>query len=188
MQVPNAQATLIALAIFASPGLSLGCSDPAVHPEMAEFNALLEALPPQSPSPVQVKYRIDGDRQVGSPLTIRMAFWQKMPVKGKFLLTPSQGLVLDGSPNTGEIPYRAFVDVNVRPVKQGYHYLKVETMIDVDGAETRRTELVGIAIFSDDVPVAAKGVAGRFDFAGAKLRQVLTATPEGSFPQTTAKE
>jgi hypothetical protein len=182
VQVPNAQATLIVLAFLESPGLSLGCSDPAVHPEMAEFNALLAALPPQSPGPVQVKYRIDGDRQVGNPLTIRIAFWQKVPAKGTFLLTPSQGVVLDGSPNTGEIPYRAFVDVTVRPVKKGFHYLKVETMIDVGGAELRRTELVGIAIALDEVAVAEKGVAGRFDFAGPRLRQVLTETPERSIP------
>jgi len=188
MQVPSAQATLVVLAFLVSPGLSLGCSDPALHPEMAEFNALLDALAPQSPSPVQLKFRIDGERQIGKPLTVRMAFWQNAPVKGTFLVTPSQGVVLDGSPNTGEIPYRAFVDVTVRPVKKGYHHLKVETMIDVDGVEVRRTELLGIAVALDEVPVVEKGVAGRFDFVGSKLRQVLTETPGRSIPQPMAKE
>jgi hypothetical protein len=182
VQVPKAQAILIALVFLASPGLSLGCSDPAAHPEMAEFNALLEALPPQPQSPVQLKFRIDGDRQIGHPLTIRIAFWQNISAKGRFLVTPSQGIVLDGSPNAGEIPYRAFVELTVRAVTKGYHHLKVETMIDVDGAELRRTELVGIAIALDEVAVAEKGVAGRFDFAGPRLRQVLTETPERSIP------
>jgi hypothetical protein len=188
MQVTIAQATLIALTILVSPGFSLGCSDPAVHPEMAEFNAVLQALPPQPPSPVQLKFRIDGDRQIGNLLTIRIAFWQNGQAKGKFLITPSHGVVLDGSPNAGEIPYRSFVDVTVRPIKKGYHHLKVETTIDLDGVELRRTELVGIAIALDDVPVAGKAAAGRFDFVGSKLRQVLTETPGQGVTQPMAGE
>ena len=59
-------------------------------------------------------------------------------------MTPSEGVVTDGSRNTGEIPYQAFVDVTVRPIKSGCHPLKVETMMAIDGVELRRTEIFGI--------------------------------------------
>ncbi|MBV5273903.1 MAG: hypothetical protein JZU52_09745 [Lamprocystis purpurea] len=156
---------------------ALGCNNPAVHPEMAEFNALLEALPAEAPGPVQLKFKIDGDIKAGQSAMVRVAFWQREPCKsGRYVITPSAGVALESSLREGVIPCRGSIELTVRAASRGYHHLKMETHVETDGASIQRTELVGLPVGLNDLPVAETTVPGRFDFAGSKLRGVLAVT------------
>jgi len=157
---------------------AIGCDNPAVHPEMAEYDALLAALPANPPSPLQLKFKIDGDHRPDRPIRLRIAFWQKENCEsGQYVITPSVGVDLEGGDRNGAIPCRGAIDFVVRASRPGYHYFKVETRVDDDGVSIQRTDLIGLPIDLNDSPVAkiAGGGTGRFDFAGSRLRDVLTA-------------
>lgn len=160
------------------PWLAHACNNPELHPGIAEFTAVAEALRSQPPSPVELKYRIEGERRAGTPVSVRFSFWPNAPYdSGRFSVTPSAGLKLASFSGGGEIPYKGTIDFDVIPTRSGYHYLKVETVSRQGEAERRRTFALALPVgltHPDPADTQQQEVA-KFGFAGSRLREGLLA-------------
>ncbi len=178
---------VLALWLATGAGSTAACDDPALHPqlqpEMIEVNALLASLPPQTPGPIQLKYKIDDERSTGKATAVRLSFWPIKPYDhGRFVVTSSPGLDLATNSRSGEIPYKGTVALELVPSRAGYHYLKIETIVQESGGEEKRNILLlPIPVGSDHANVAEQrqlgvitpsGTAGA-GFAGSKVADAL---------------
>ena len=169
---PNKRSmAVVALLCLGLPCLGAACDDPDLHPELAEFAALQETLRAQPRATVEVKYKVAEDIRVLGDSWVRLWFWPNEAYDAGILtVIPSPGLQLRDGFSTAEIPYKGMLEIPVRAMRAGHHYLQVVTTVD-KGAETiSRTVALAVPVEMDHA--AAGGSA--FGFAGPKLRSALS--------------
>lgn len=156
------------------PAIAGACDDPSLHPELATYAAARASFGEQAPSPVEVKFRVAGDRRIGSPVRVQLSFWPNDDYDGGyFTVTPSAGIRLDGFSGEGEIPFKGVYDFGVIPVRRGYHYVTVETVVNKGDREFRRGLVLPLPVSPEHSPATvASGTAG-LGFAGARLREAM---------------
>lgn len=181
-------AVLVSAALLQAPaGDALACGDPALHPGRAEYEAAVAALRQQPPSPVQVRYRLEGMRRIGAPHTLRLWFWSPDgPPAGSYSIAPSDGLTVVGTPVNGTMPASGKLDVALRADRAGYHFVQIESQAPKDGKATGHRTVIPIAVELDAEhraleadsgrPMHASRVAGFSGPRGSRLMNALGET------------
>lgn len=122
------------------------CNDPNLHPELAEFRALVESLGEQPVVPLQVMYRVSPEALGSNKRSVALVFKANRDATyedASFTVTASDGMdlltpALDVQVNSH--PTRLSVQTN-RP---GVHHLRIELAVRQDGEQRRRTILVPV--------------------------------------------
>ena len=130
------------------------CDDPSLHPEMQQMLDVVESMRSEPRSPVELRYKIAGDRQPGVPLSVVIAFWPtESYVDGSFTVIPSSGLQLVGSGGSAAIPYKGTVEFAIRPVRSGYHYLIVDTVVNRGEDQVKRGVAIPVPVVAQHSPI-----------------------------------
>lgn len=175
----------VALALGAA--VATACENPDRHPGMAQFQALVEQLGEQPHVPVELRYLSPGMDLVGVPVTVRLSFWPTGPYQaGTFRVTPSDGLELIGAPGSADIPYKGEQGLRLRPLRAGYHHLRVDLDVTVDEVPRRRTLLLAMPAGQDHGADAPDGAG--LGFAGPRMRGFAGAPEAAAAPGDAAEE
>ena len=130
------------------------CDDPSLHPEMQEMLDIVESMRSEPRSPVELRYKITGDRQPGAPLSVEIAFWPTGSyVDGSFTVIPSSGLELVGFGGSGVIPYKGTVEFTIRPMRSGYHYFLVDTIVNRGEDQVKRGVAIPVPVVAQHSPI-----------------------------------
>ena len=170
----NICSLVITVASFFMAGNALACNDPAKHPGMAEYNALIESFGDQPRGAVQLKYKLGDIRLKGFPVPVTLHFWPIRPyTAGQLVVSPSDGLELVDYPGTSAIPYKGSLDFRVMPIRNGFHYLKIETIVREGQEETRNLGAIAVSVGGSDHIGTGKEGENRFGFAGPRFKKLV---------------
>jgi hypothetical protein len=163
---------VITVASFFMARNALACNDPAKHPGMAEYNALIESFEDQPRGAVQLMYKLGDIRLKGIPVSVSLNFWPiRSYTAGQLVVSPSDGLELVDYPGTSAIPYKGSLDFHVMPIRSGFHYLKIEMITQEGQEETRNLGAIAVSVDgSDDIGMGREG-ENRFGFAGPRFKK-----------------
>ena len=160
-----------------SSTLVVACDDPSLHPEMKEMLDVIESMRSEVRSPVEIRYKIAGDRQPGEPLSVVIAFWPtESYANGSFTVAPSSGLELVGFGGGAEIPYKGSVEFTIRPMRSGYHYLKVDTVVNRGEEQIKRGVAIAVPVVAQHSPIEMPSPTG--DSESVILERVHASSPK----------
>jgi hypothetical protein len=170
---------IITVASFLLAGNALACDDPAKHPGSAEYNALIESFADQPRGAVQLMYKLGDIRLKDFPIPVKLSFWPIRPyTDGKLVLSPSEGLELVDYSGTSAIPYKGSLDFHVMPIRNGFHYLKIEMIVREGQEETRNLAAIVVSVGGHDDVGTGQTEENRFGFAGPRFKRLLGETPQ----------
>ena len=165
---------VITVASVFMAGNAPACNDPAKHPGMAEYNALIESFGEQPRGAVELKYKLGDIRLKGIPVPVTLYFWpNRSYTAGQLVVSPSEGLELVDYPGTSAIPHKGSLDFRIMPIRSGYHYLKIEMIVREGQEETRNLAAIAVSVDgSDDIAPGQEG-ENRFGFAGPRFKKLI---------------
>ena len=170
----NICSLVITVASFFVASNALTCNDPAKHPGMAEYNALIESFGDQPRGAVQLMYKLGDIRLTGFSFPVTLHFWPiRSYTAGQLVVSPSEGIELVDYPGTSAIPYKGSLDFRVMPIRSGFHYLKIEMIVREGQEETRNLAAIAVPVGgSDDIDTGHEG-ENRFGFAGPRFKKLV---------------
>lgn len=165
---------LLVLVLLAAP-CSLACDDPSQHPGMAAFLATVQSLGPQPKGPLQVRYKVEDGRSAGQTAIVELSFWSTEPYEaGQVTVTPSADVELVGFSGSRDIPYRGAFNFTIRALRDGYHHLRLDTLVrTTDGQEIRKTVFVPFPVGPEQSHTARPDAPQGAGFAGPRMQRLL---------------